>query len=213
MEVERAAGVQIECARHRLPGRPGVEAPPLVGPRLEHLRFASGVIGVPFEKVAKERQLNLLAIEFRRLRMKTDITQRVTVLASPAAMGPGPHHQDVRDAGILPLGPPIRLEGAEQILGIVPAADGHNGAVHILEMRPGVARLPIGVIVGMVQELNPLWRASLEQDLFRVGQRAHAQEKLVSIRCLVIERFGVFVQGILEFLAEAMEEPEILGEE
>ena len=80
-------------------------------------------------------------------------------------------------------------------------------------MRPGVARLPKGVVVGMRQELNPLWRASLEQDLFRVGQRAHAQEKLVSIRCLVIERFGVFVQGILEFLAEAMEEPEILGDE
>src|ERR1035441_9101492 len=80
-------------------------------------------------------------------------------------------------------------------------------------MRPGIARLPKGVIVGMLQELSPLRRAPLEQDLVRVGQRAHAEEELVSIRGLVIERFGVLVQGIFKLLGEAIEEPEILGEE
>src|SRR5207248_830771 len=82
IEIERAARPEIERARRDLLWRPGVEAPPLICARLEHVRLRRGVIGVAFEEMAEERQLDLLSIELRRFRVETDIAQLVALFAS-----------------------------------------------------------------------------------------------------------------------------------
>ena len=185
----------------------------MIGPGLEHQRFGHGVIRVGLQEAAEERQLDLLAIKFTGPGVEIDVAQLVPVTASPIPMRPGSDDEQVRDPGILPFGPPIRLQRAEEVLGVVPAADGHHRATDILEMRPNVAGLPKRVVGRMRQKLSPLRHASFQQELIRVGQRPHAQEKIVAVRRLEVEGLGVFMQRVFGPLREVMEEPEVLRQE
>ena len=104
-------------------------------------------------------------------------TQLVAIPAAPSPVRPRTHHQHIRDAGILPFGRTIRLQRAEQILGVVPSADGHHRAAHIFEMRPNVTRLPEGIISRVRQEFLPLGRPAFQSSLSELASGPMRRKK------------------------------------
>src|SRR5262245_22370638 len=66
-ERECSTGAKVQGTSHRLLWRPGIEAPPLMSPGLENMRFGHGVISIPFQEMPEKWELDLLAIIFRRL--------------------------------------------------------------------------------------------------------------------------------------------------
>ena len=180
---------------------------------LEDVRLGRRVVRVALEEATEERQFDLLAIELRGLRAEIDVAQLVAIATAPAAVRPRAHHEHVGDAGVHPLGRAICLQRAEQIFRVVPAADGHDGAVDVLEMRADVAGLPVGVVGGVRQELDPFGRTSLEQHLVGIRQRPHAQEEVVAVGRLEVEGLQLLVQRIVRTLREGVEEAEVLRQE
>ena len=126
----------------------------------------------------EERELDLLAIELGGLGVERDVAQRRAVAAAPAAVDPGTHHDRVRRAGARLLDAAIRLQRAEQVLGVEPAADGQHGRPDVLQMRPQVARLPELVVGAVPHHLVP--ERDLPLEVFGVGvvQRAQFEEEL-----------------------------------
>src|SRR5688572_13402100 len=80
-------------------------------------------------------------------------------------------------------------------------------------MWANVAGLPVGVVGGMSEEFVPFGRAAFEEELFRIGERPHAEKKLVAVGRSEVEGLGRFMQRVFEFLSEGVKEREILGEE
>src|SRR5689334_22403330 len=99
------------------------------------MRFGGSVIRVSFEEMAEEGELDVFTIVFGSFCVEINIAEFVTIFAPPIAVRPGTHHEHIGDAGILPFGPAIGFQRAEKVFSIVPAADGHYGAVNVLEMR------------------------------------------------------------------------------
>ena len=213
VECQRATHAEIKRALRGLLWRPGVEAAPLVRSRLENLRLGRGVVRVALQEMAEERQFDLLAVELRRLRVKVDVTQLVAFFAAPIAVRPRAHHQHVGDSGVLPFSPAIGLQRAEQILPVEPAADGHNGAADILQVRPDVPGLPVRVVSRVGEELIPDGRPAFEVNRIRVRKRPHPQVEVVAVGRPEVETLQLFVQGVINLLGEPVEEVEVLRQE
>jgi hypothetical protein len=129
----------------------------------EQVGFGGGIVGVALEKMTEKRKFDFVAIKISGLRMEIDVAELVAILAAPISMRPRAHNQQVGNAGILPLGPTISLERAEQILGVIPTADGHHGTMHVLEMWSNVARLPECIVCGMPEKLCPGRRTAFKR--------------------------------------------------
>src|ERR1041385_8624070 len=175
------------------------------------MRFSGSVISVSFEEVAEEGKLDVLAVVIGSFCVEVDIAELVTIFTPPIAMSPGTHYEHIGDARILPFGPAIGFQGTEKVFLIVPAADGHYGAVNVLEMRTDVARLPVGIISGMLQKLCPFGRTAFHEHGIRIGEWAHAQKKLVTVRRSIREWLRVLVQRVFALLGKGIEEAEILA--
>ena len=72
--------------------------------RLKNVGLGQRHVGVALEMSAKERQLDVLAIEARGLGLKIDVAQSFTVTSTPLPMRPGPHDQVMFDPWIQALG-------------------------------------------------------------------------------------------------------------
>src|SRR5262249_23604768 len=100
-----------------------------------------------------------------------------------------------------------------QIFGVIPASDGHDGAMDIRQMWSNVACLPVCVIGRVTKELGPFRRAAIEQPLFRIAERSHPQKKIIAVRSFEIIRLSIVVKWIFRTLGKLIEEPKILGQE
>ena len=160
---ERSAGFEIQGARRDLLRRPCIESAPMKRARLKDVCFGRGVCFIALEIVPEERQLDLLTVILRGLRVEADLAEFVTRTLAPLAVRPRTHDKHVVDAWIHALGVVIDFQRAKQIFGIKPAAHGHHGAVNVLEMRPWIAGLPEVIVVRMREKLRPLGSLSLEQ--------------------------------------------------
>ena len=105
-------------------GRPRVEAAPLAGAGFEDERLGQIEVRAAFEEVFEERQLDVLPEIFGSLGSEVYLAEFLSVVRMPLAVRPGTHHERVEDARILPLDLVIDVQGAEQVFGIEPAADG-----------------------------------------------------------------------------------------
>ena len=113
LEAKRAGCSEVKCARRGRLGWPRIEPAPLMRARLEDVGLGRSVIRVALQKVAEERQLNFLAIEHGGLRAQVDVAQFFAVAATPGAVRPRTHDQDIGDSGVLSLRPTIGLQRAE----------------------------------------------------------------------------------------------------
>ena len=94
---------------------------------------------------------------------------------------------DVGGAGAVGLDVAVGLQGAEEVLGVEPAADGHDGRLDVLQVRPQVARLPELVVGAVGHHLVPEGDVALEVLLVGVAERPQAQEEVVAVRRVVLE--------------------------
>src|SRR3954469_16579764 len=170
--------------------------------------FRRRVALVLLEKAAEKREFDLLPIKFRGLGAEINVSKLVAISAAPAAVCPGSHDEDVGDSGIHPFRIAIDFKRPKEILGIVPAPYSHYGAVNIFQVRANVSCLPIGVVSRVRKKLIPFGGPAFQEELVRIGERTHAQEKIVSIRCFEIERFVLLVQRVLKLLSEEIKESE-----
>ena len=135
----------------------------------------------------EEGKLDLLPIEFRRVRIERNVAKRRSVTAGPAAMTPRSHHQHVRCAGIVGLDGFVRLQRPEQVFRVEPAADRHHRRFDVLQMRTNVARLPELVVRAVLHRVFPEGNVALEVLLVNFRQRLDALEELIAVGSAVIE--------------------------
>src|SRR3954463_16818228 len=76
-------------------------------------------------------------------------------------------------------------------------------------MRTNIAGLPEFIVRRMRKEFMPF--RSVFEEGNGVGERAHAEKKIVTVRRFEIVPLGVFMEGIIGALGEHVEEAEILG--
>ncbi len=165
-EGEPAPGVEVERLRLGLARRPDVVLPPLVRPGLEDVRL--GEFRGPFAlevELFGDGELDVLAVEDRRLGVEADLPEPLAVAPAPAAVRPRACDQDVRSTLAVRLDGLIGLQGAEEILGVEPAADRHHRRADVLQMRPQVPGLPELVVSAVPHQLVPERHLSLEMNL------------------------------------------------
>ena len=213
LETQAAGGVQIKGFRNRFPRRPGIEVSPAVGTRLVHRGLGRRGVGISLQITPEERKLELLPKILGGLRVERHHSEMISSAAPPLPVRPRSHDQQVRRPRIQFLHPRVRLQRPKQILRIIPSTHRHHRAVHVLEMRPDVPRLPPGVVGGMLKKLVPDGCGTLEILAVRVGQRAHAQEELVTVLGAVEKVLHLLVQRIPQLLIHPVEEAKVLSEE
>ena len=120
---------------------PGVVGLPLVRAGLEDPGLGEAGRSLALQVILEERELDVFAIELGRLGVERHGAQRCAVAARPAAVAPGPHHQHVGRPGAGRLDVLVGLERAEEVLGVEPAADGHDGRLDVLQVRGGCCAL------------------------------------------------------------------------
>ena len=102
-------------------------------------------------------------------------------------MLPRPHDQHVEDLGVLLLDGLVGVERAVEVLGVKPAAHGHDRRGDLLEMREQVPRLPESVVVWMLGQAIPERDPVLKVLGVGVLERSQIHEELIAVRSLVIE--------------------------
>ena len=143
---QTAFGSRNRDRRFTVRGGQASKRAPLVGARLEDpgLREAASF---PLEVVLEERQLDVLAVELGRLGDGTSRGPSESPSSRPtsrrAATAPSPATFVAPGSLLLAA---VRLERAEEVLGVEPAADRHDRRLDVLEVRPEVARLPEVVV-------------------------------------------------------------------
>ncbi len=177
---EPAARREVERLCGGLRRRPGVHLPPLVPPGLEHVGFGQPGVRRVLQVVLEERELDLLLEEAAGLRAEPHVAE-VLAVARPPAVGPRPHDEGVRRAGAVALDVLVGLERAEEVLGVEPAADGQDGGLDALEVRPEVARLPEGVVRLVRHHLVPEGDRVLQVERVRVRERHELLVELVPV--------------------------------
>src|ERR1043165_5938271 len=100
----------MERARPGFLWRPGLEFPPLVRAGFEHVGFGGNEVRVIFQIAAEKRKFNFFAIILGSFRTEIDVADFVAFAASPTAVSPWTHYEDVGDAGIHAFGAAINLE-------------------------------------------------------------------------------------------------------
>src|SRR5262245_21352600 len=113
--------------------------PPLMGAGLEDPRFGQCEIRIVLEEISKEGQLDFFSIILPGLRREMDVAEAFTGSSSPFPMRPVSHHEEIGNPRILFLDRLIRLQRPEQIFGVVPTPNGHDGAANMLEMRSNIS--------------------------------------------------------------------------
>ena len=218
--LEGGLAVLQEVERTGLGRRgPGVVALPVVGPGLEHPGGGGRVpVAGALEVVLEEGQLDLLAEELGRLGVEPDGAQGVArpvvpAAMPPAAVDPGAHDEQVLGVGRGFVDGLIGFQGAVEVLGIVPTADGHHGGADVLEVSPEGAGLPEFVVVRVGHLLLPEGVLPLEISGVGVGQGPELQEEVVGVGRAVVEVGRRFRGRLGAFEAEHGVEVERLVQE
>src|SRR5262249_55500870 len=120
--------------------------------------------------------------ESRRVGAEIDVSESLPRRRVPAAVLPRSHDNDVKDARVLFFDSLICVQRPVEILGIEPASHCHYRGSDFVEMGKNVARLPVLVIVGVLDDIIPQWYLALELALIDMAERAEIEEKLVAVR-------------------------------
>ena len=139
--------------------------------------------------VFEEREDDLLAVELAGLAVEVDHPHLLAGVAgrAPLPVVPGAHDEGVGGAGGRLLDRLVAFQGAEEVLGVEPAAHRQHGGFDIIEVRPDVAGLPPGVVGPVLHQLVPEGDAALEVLRVGVGERPHPEEEVVAVGGLVVE--------------------------
>ena len=111
-------------------------------------------------------------------------------------MIPGAHHQNVEGSGGTLFHFAVRFQSAEQIFSIEPATHCHHRRLDVGQVRTNVARLPEGIIVGMLGHVAPEWNSVFVHLFVDFGERAHTKKQVVAIGRSVIEYLQRGVVGL-----------------
>jgi len=187
IEREPAAGVEVERAPGRLARRPFRQRVPAVAPRLEDGGLGEAVRAVPRQDGLKEGILDLLLVVLTRLAAERHVAQPAALGSRPAAVRPGPHHQGVGHAGVLPFDVLVDLQRAEQVLRVEPAAHRQHRRPDALEVRADVPRLPEGVVGLVRHQVVPELHLALEVALVHPRERTERQVEPVAVERLIVE--------------------------
>src|SRR5579864_3021138 len=91
-----------------------------------------------------------------------DVSDALSIAARKTSVGPRTHHQHISLRRRVLFHKIKRPQRTLQVLGIEPAAYSHHRGLDVLQMFPDRSRLPLGVIRGVLQILNPVWILVLE---------------------------------------------------
>ena len=101
---------------------------------------------------------------------------------APGSMGPRPHHEDVGNAEVLLFGPAVSFQRPEQVLGIKPTPNIHDGTPDVLQVGADISSLPVSIVGGVREELVPFGGSPFQQECIGICQGAHPEEKIVAVR-------------------------------
>ena len=148
--------VEVDSVGLRPLRRPGVEPPPAVRAGLEHPRLRRGRLrpcpSGGARRTAARSSRGSTPPSWRRTARRR--ARRRRSRAQPPWTH-GPITSVLSRLRLCCLDRLVRLERAEQVLGVEPAADGQHRRLDVLQVRPQVARLPEVVVVAVRHHLVP----------------------------------------------------------
>ena len=177
VEGDGAVSAKVDVARDHALGGPAIVLLPLVGAGLEGDRLGRGQLTLVLQPVGEPGGVDLLAEVAGSCAAQVDVVDHPADLVEcPAAVAPGTEHEEVLVVLVVGLQLLVDLDGAVEVLGVVPAGDVERGDGDALQIREDAAhlRLPVLVHVGMRHEIVPHARLAA-QDLADLGERAHLQ--------------------------------------
>src|SRR5205807_10586700 len=130
------------------------------------------------------------------LHSKVRGAEPVAVRSCPATVKPRPHHEHIKCSRVLLFDTLISSQCAKQILVVIPAANGHDCRVNVLQIRKDISLLPKLIVVRVLHHLVPELEAKPELlliDIAGVLQTAHLEIELVAVLRTVIEALHIIV--------------------
>ena len=178
VERDDAVGAEVDVARHHALGGPAVVLLPLVGAGLEGDHLGFGQRPLVLQPVGEPRGVDLVAEVAGGRAAQVDVEHHpADLVEGPAAVAPGAEHEEVLVVLVVGLQLLVDLDGAVEVLGVVPAGDVKRGHGDALQIREDAAhlRLPVLVHVRMLDESVPHPRLAVQQLTVDPGERAHLQ--------------------------------------